>query len=236
VTLRNDAGGPALCVLEKVQWDDRVVTAAAVTALQKFRDLFSSEVLAPGQQIGVRNLCVLFTDLKKSTELYEMVGDASAFARVIRHFDYITEHVAKHRGSLVKTIGDAVMAVFPSPLTAVQACIEMQAGLDTFNREQNLDPPLVLKMGVHFGSAIAVNANGVLDYFGRTVNFAARVQAESEGGDVVLSAAVSGAEGVSEWLAEQPLDVTEYTVRLKGFEDAVKLRRVLPKAAVRRSA
>ena len=79
----------------------------------------------------------------------------------------------------MKTIGDAVMAVFPRPEAAVQAALEMQQKIGAFNRAHHIEPPLVIKLGVHQGPMIAINANNRLDYFGRTVNIAARVQGEA---------------------------------------------------------
>jgi len=226
VIVRNTGKTPCLAVIEKTRWDDRAVTAALVSMMQKFRDLFSSEVLAPGQQIGIRNLCVLFIDLKRSTELYEQVGDASAFSRVNRLFDFVREHVTAKRGGIVKTIGDAVMAVFPAPLAALDAACQMQLKLASFNRERNFEPPFVLKMGINVGPAIAVNANGVLDYFGRTVNLAARIQSESRGGDVVLGETVFESAEVRAFLASQGIGAAPYKARLKGFEEEIRLIRL----------
>jgi len=64
-----------LFILERTQWSDEAATAAEVTALQMFRDLFATEALRPGEQISVGTLTVLFTDLKDSTRLYREIGD-----------------------------------------------------------------------------------------------------------------------------------------------------------------
>ncbi len=58
----------AAVMLERMAWTDQATTAAEVTALQMFRDLFSSEALRPGEQISVGTLTVLFTDLRDSTQ------------------------------------------------------------------------------------------------------------------------------------------------------------------------
>ena len=98
-------------VLERMAWSDQAATAAEVTALQIFRDLFSNEALRPGEQISVGTLTVLFTDLRGSTQLYREIGDAPAFGAVMSHFDVLREAISQEDGALVKTIGDAVMAV-----------------------------------------------------------------------------------------------------------------------------
>ncbi|MFN2431854.1 MAG: DUF5939 domain-containing protein [Gemmatimonadota bacterium] len=186
LSLANATPQPVVALLERDEWDPLAATAAQVTALQEFRDLFSSEVLAPGQEVGVRSLAILFSDLQGSTAIYEGVGDAPAYGRVHRHFEFMRARVAANRGAVVKTIGDSVMAAFSSVRDALTAALEMQRDVGRWCREQDIDPPLVLKLGVHEGPVIAVNANGRLDYFGRTVNAAARLGRESVGGDVVL--------------------------------------------------
>jgi adenylate cyclase len=77
-TLRFENGTDAkqLFVLERMAWSDQASTAAEVTALQVFRDLFSSELHRPGERVSVGSLTVLFTDLKDSTRFYQEVGDA----------------------------------------------------------------------------------------------------------------------------------------------------------------
>ena len=62
-------------------WNDRATTAAEVTALQRFRDLFAGEALRPGEKVSVGTLTVLFTDLRGSTTMYNEMGDAPALAR-----------------------------------------------------------------------------------------------------------------------------------------------------------
>ncbi|MBV9469294.1 MAG: adenylate/guanylate cyclase domain-containing protein, partial [Abitibacteriaceae bacterium] len=112
--------------LEKIDWDQSAVTAAKVTTMQEFRDLFSSEVLAPGQSVSIEHLTLFFSDLRDSTVLYEIAGDAPAYRRVRDHFDFLFERIQANAGSIVKTIGDAVMAVFYSPEDALRAAFEIQ--------------------------------------------------------------------------------------------------------------
>ena len=73
----NATDSEQLFILERMAWSDQAATAAEVTALQVFRDLFAHEALRPGDQISVGSLTVLFTDLRNSTQLYREVGDAT---------------------------------------------------------------------------------------------------------------------------------------------------------------
>ncbi len=223
--LHNRTSRVLVAVLERLEWDPYAATALQVTTMQEFRDLFAAEVLAPGQEIGVQSLAILFSDLKDSTAFYECLGDARAYGWVQRHFTFVIDCITLHQGALVKTIGDAVMAVFPRPEAAVQAALEIQAKIGAFNREQHIDPPLVIKIGVHHGPVIAINANNRLDYFGRTVNIAARVQGESVGGDVVLTADLLRLMAVQQVLKDFPTP-RPFTAVLKGITGSVTLYRL----------
>src|SRR5262249_18283931 len=136
--------------------------------------------------ISVGAVALMFTDLKASTSLYEEIGEAPAYGLVRRHFDLLGETIAKCDGTLVKTIGDAVMAVFFDSAKAVDAAFEMHRAIIDDNAARGI-PALTLKIGIHHGPCIAVNFNDILDYFGTAVNVAARIQKESQGGDIVVT-------------------------------------------------
>lgn len=207
-----------LFILERTAWSDDATTAAEVTALQVFRDLFASEALRPGEQISVGTLTVLFTDLKDSTRMYREIGDATAFGRVMNHFDVLKQAIAGEEGALVKTIGDAVMAVFRHPAAALRAMLHAQQRLASPPDGMR---PLTLKAGLHTGPCIAVTLNDRLDYFGSTVNLAARLEAQSTGDDVIVSAAVYDDPGVRELLGDprNGFVATRFAIPLKGFDN-----------------
>jgi class 3 adenylate cyclase len=152
-----------------------------------FRDLFAAEVVAPGEQITVGEQSLLFTDLRGSTAMYHGLGDARAYAQVRNHFGVLSDAIRKNHGGIVKTIGDAVMAVFSNPGDAFAAAEAMFAGIVEANRKSPERQQLVLKAGLHVGPCLAVNANDRLDYFGTTVNLAARLADYSRGGELAIS-------------------------------------------------
>ena len=227
--LENKTKTEQLFILERVAWSDRSATAAEVTALQVFRDLFSHEALRPGEQISVGSLTVLFTDLRGSTELYREIGDAPAFGRVMSHFDVLRSAIAEEEGALVKTIGDAVMAVFRRPAAALRTVLKVQRALACPPHGVR---PLLLKVGIHTGPCIAVTLNERLDYFGGTVNVASRLESLSTGADVVLSTAVRADPEVAEMLADakNSLAADRFELPLRGFdEERFELWRVTTK-------
>jgi class 3 adenylate cyclase len=184
-------------------------------------------VLRPGDEVGIGNVALMFTDLKGSTALYEAIGSAAAYRLVRDHFALLAAVVRAHDGSVVKTIGDAVMAAFADPRDAVAAALAVQERVAEFNR-RNDGQAITIKLGVHAGPCIAVTLNDRLDYFGSTVNMAARLQSESIGGDIVLSTAVLADPRVRELLrGHTPI---EQSAVLKGFGERVAFYRLTPAA------
>jgi adenylate cyclase len=214
--INNLTNAEQLLILERMAWSDQATTAAEVTALQMFRDLFSAEALRPGEQISVGTLTVLFTDLRNSTRLYREIGDATAFGRVMNHFDVLRKVIAENDGAVVKTIGDAIMAVFRSPAAGLRAMLEAQHILA---HPVDNGMPLELKAGLHTGPCIAVTLNDRLDYFGSTVNAAARLEGLSSGKDVIVSHVVFEDSEVQELLEHENLSAEVFDMSLKGFDD-----------------
>lgn len=190
---------------------------------QTFRDLFRSEVIRGSEGLGVKNLALLFTDLKGSTALYDRIGDLNAFALVQQHFDRLQEVTVRHNGAIIKTIGDAVMAAFLKPQDAVQAALDMRGEIAAFNARQP-DKALILKIGVHAGAAIAVTLNERLDYFGQTVNIAARVQSLAGADEIVVSQDVYDAAGVGDGLAAFAIE--PQMAQLRGVQQEMRVFRV----------
>jgi class 3 adenylate cyclase len=190
---------------------------------QTFRQLFRTELIAGAEGIGIRDVTILFTDLKGSTRMYERVGDLKAFTRVRQHFDRLGAVIQQHGGAVVKTIGDAIMAAFSSPSDAVRAAVAMREAIDRFNRESE-GHDIVLKIGLHRGASIAVTLNDSLDYFGQTVNIAARVQGLADADEIYLTDEVRRSQGVDAALVG--VEVVAKDARLRGIENEVRVYRV----------
>ena len=198
------------------------LTGKRVLTSQTFRDLFRAETIG-ASGLRIKNLAILFTDLTGSTQLYERVGDLRALELVREHFDKLTEVVRVHRGGVVKTIGDAVMAAFVDPAQAVAAALSMNEALRTV--ESGSDP-LSIKAGIHLGACIAIESNHQIDYFGTAVNVAARIQGVAKGGEIVVSDAVWRAPGVQEEVERNGLKESLDHVQLRGIAMPVPIRRL----------
>jgi class 3 adenylate cyclase len=165
------------------------LTAKRLLTNQTFHDIYRTDTLDVDQRLKITSLTFLFTDLKGSTELYDRVGDLAAFDLVRAHFRLLQEIVALEGGAVVKTIGDAVMASFPTPDRAVAAALRMREAMRGL-AEGGARGDLLLKIGIHEGPCLAVTLNERQDYFGQTVNIAARVQGLASSRSIFATGAV----------------------------------------------
>lgn len=202
---------------------DPYLTGKHLLTSQTFRSLFRSEVVGGAQGLAIRDIALLFTDIKGSTALYQRIGDLNAFQLVQQHFDWLREATVRHGGAVVKTIGDAVMAAYPDAARAVGAALAMRQAVERFNREQP-ERPVSLKIGIHHGAAIAVTLNDALDYFGQTVNIASRVQELADGAEIWITEEVWRYPGVQAALAPYP--VQPRTASLAGIERPMTVLRI----------
>src|SRR5574341_16904 len=201
---------------------DPFLSGKRLITTQTFRTLFRSETISSTESIGVKDITFLFTDLKGSTALYDQIGDPKAYYLVRQHFDTLGNVINRYEGATIKTIGDAVMATFMTPLDAVRAALEMLHDIESFNR--NISDKLVLKIGIHTGHSIVVTLNDRLDYFGQTVNIAARVQGLADAGEIYISEEVYTFPGVREELARY--DIASQQVAMKGVSERLPVYKI----------
>ena len=199
------------------------LTAKRLLTNQVFRDLYGTNTIDAEQRLKITSLTFLFTDLKGSTELYERVGDIVAFDLVRAHFQLLNEIVAAQAGAVVKTIGDAVMATFPTPDRAVAAALHMREAMNRLGdgRNGHANEDLLLKIGIHEGPCLAVVLNDRQDYFGQTVNIASRVQALADSRSILATGPVVAYPQTSSLLKTRGLDPVAQSRALRGITDEV---------------
>jgi len=225
IVLHNKSPVQRTIVIEDRSWLDEVLTAERVTTMQAFRDLFSDQVLRPGDEVTIRNISFVFTDLVDSTKLFANIGDAAAYQLVREHYAILGGVVRKHDGTIVKTRGDGVHAAFLTPDAALLASIEMQQSIGRFNDENSSDP-ITIRIGINSGSSISVNLNDRLDYYGKTVNLAARLEGEGGAGDITMSRDFVEDPAVAAIL--QGYDQREREARFKGLNEPLAICQITP--------
>jgi adenylate cyclase len=134
-----------------------------------------------------QKLAVLFADVCGSTALYENLGDDLARQLIMRCLDTISTKITIYQGTLIKTIGDEIMCIFPDAEAAFHAACAMQAAVE--NDRPLDDTPLRIRIGFNYGEVIKESN----DVFGNTVNVASRVAAITRAGQIMATQAVFSA-------------------------------------------
>lgn len=136
----------------------------------------------------VRNLCVLFADISGSTALYERLGDAHALSVIEQCIRLMDDATRRHHGRTVETIGDEILATFPSVDNGVEAAVDMMARIAF--QPAVAGKRLALRIGCHFGPVLLRQSHvpgGPLGVSGDTVNTAARIVALAKPQQILTS-------------------------------------------------
>lgn len=203
----NRSSLPTTVLVERMGATANLVRGTDLITLREFHDLFGTEAPAAGIDLQVGTLCVVFTDVVGSMALYERLGDSAAYALVQDHFRAAHDVVARHEGSLIKTLGDGMMLCFAKPDQALAAALELATQVGE----------LAIRVGVHQGPCYIIRANDRLDLFGTTINVAARLCRLAAGGQVVASAGFLAHESVQQLLGRERVQVQRLQSQLKGF-------------------
>jgi class 3 adenylate cyclase len=196
------------------------LTAKRMLTNQTFRDVYKADNLNIDQRLKITSLTFLFTDLKGSTALYERVGDLAAFDLVRAHFHALLEIISSEKGAVVKTIGDAVMATFIRPEHALAASLRMRSAMAALNAQRGTED-LIVKIGIHEGPCLAVMLNERQDYFGQTVNIAARVQSLSTSQEIHITGPVIDSPAVAAILDKEAIRPIQKQAALRGIADKI---------------
>lgn len=216
--IRNRAKVPAQVIYETLPWGEDILTPGEIFRLQEFRDLFSEEHLATRLQLEVGEQTIVFTDLVGSTRFYEDAGDAQAFRQLRDYFLLIYDEVRRAGGAVVKTIGDGAMLVFPDPLRAISAATNLVSRFAAGSHQ--------LRITLHHGPCLAVNFNTGIDYFGRTVNLAAKLQSDCRGQQILATSPVVRFPGVRDSITAASLNVQEEMFEHPAFAQKIPVFRI----------
>jgi class 3 adenylate cyclase len=161
---------------------------------------------------------IMFSDIEGSTALNASLGDARWVRVLAAHDELVETYVEKYRGLIVKTQGDGHMVVFTTPELALSAALDIQRAFGAkWNHSRELRrTPIRVRIGLHTGTAIERDG----DYLGQNVALAARVAAQADGGETLVTGEI--AEACAEAFVFAPAALVE----LKGFEGEQQLWRV----------
>ena len=164
-------------------------------------------------------VAVLFADVVGSTRLYEVLGDLKARDMVVRCVDLMRAATTRNRGTVIKTIGDEILSIFPTASDAVNAAAEMQHDISTHPELAVQGQHVAIRIGCHFGPVVLEKR----DIFGAAVHTANRMTSQAKSGQIILTAAA--VERLTpEWRGvTRQIDVTP----VKGRSEEMELFEVL---------
>lgn len=195
-----------------------------------FWELFRHQVLSERERLLITSVTILFTDISGSTYMYEQLGDPLAYNIVRDHFELLFAAIQAQHGTVIKTIGDAVMASFTRSDQAMRAACAVLNALEAYNRARPPAEQIHLKLGLHRGPAILVTMNNQLDYFGSTVNKATRLAEVAHRDEITYSQALHEDEPVQRVLHDAAFAPPRWEpINLKGIEGAQRIYRVAPR-------
>ncbi len=168
----------------------------------------------------------MFASLKDWSSTYDDFGRRNSYASIRAYQDYVRRIVSNHGGLVVKTEGEGMMMSFKSAAEALRAGAEIQREIGALRRAAPLGSRMEIQIGVSYGRAIQEDSLDGIDYFGNTVNAAARLMKRSRGGDIVVSRRLALEPQAAEILERASSEET--VMDLKGFGAPVKTFRIEP--------
>jgi len=188
-----------------------------------------------------REMTVLFADIRNFTSFAEQHTPEQVVDILNEYFEVMVERLFAHQGTLDKFLGDGLLALFGAPLVqvdhpqrAVQAALEMQDAVVALNhrRQQQAQPTLAIGIGINTGEVIVGNIGSEerMEYtvVGDMVNVAQRLQAQAQGGDILI--------GTTTLAHVQPLVTVHETMeaQVKGRRQPVRAHRIGPREGISR--
>jgi serine/threonine protein kinase/class 3 adenylate cyclase len=212
VALANDSDQELLVRVERTASREDALTAARASALALFRELFPQEVLSSGLLVSVGSMTLLVTDLDQVAQLFAEQGEARTVGLLHHHFRLLEEQIRRERGTIVKTLGEGLLAAFPEAVAAVRVGLDLPAVLESSAATRTLR----LRVGVHRGPVMMATVNDRLDYLGTTVRHAMQLPQFARGGELILTQAVAADPQVAALVRRRALEGEILPVNLPG--------------------
>jgi class 3 adenylate cyclase len=159
-------------------------------------------------------LLIMLTDLKNSTVYYDRLGDVAAKSLIFKHNNILFPIIETNRGSIIKTTGDGILAIFENADDGVNAAIVIQKNLAEYNRDREAETTITVRIGLHYGKTIIFED----DVYGDSINAASRIEALADGEEVMISESVVQVANLSK---EQLVNIG--MVHLKGKLEPVNV-------------
>ncbi len=199
ICLCNDSASDQQVRIERTAARHDALSAAKASTIALFRELFPGEVLSSDQMISIAHITLMRVKFHHTQQLYESLGDGPAFSRIRKELQHFIDCVKANSGTVVKTIGEGVLASFHEVAPAVRAATE----LIQHATEQNLS----ISIAVHQGAAMVATIDQRLDYFGRTLQTLEALVDAAEPLSIALSPEVTDTAEVQSLIRELQWDI-----------------------------
>jgi Family of unknown function (DUF5939) len=201
----NGTNREQLVIMERTAWSDQVVTAAELSTLPLFRELFGSQAVTPGEEVSVGSLTAV---------VFGMGGSAAGSGEANPLAQSIKEAIDYEQGTLVRFDGDDAIAVFARPLSAMRAAVNLHVDLSPSGANEQI------RIGLHHGPCIATLVDNKINYLGSTISLAQRITKNTPRGCIVLTSNVSSDAHAAKYINNigDHLLVQPFLGVLKGFD------------------
>lgn len=226
VRLCNRTKEPLTVCFEDDSWKNEVLMGTQVINSQLFRNRFPAEVLPINDPLPTGKIALIIADIAASTSLFINKGDNRSYFLVREFYDFLQNIIRQYDGTLIKCMGDMIVAAFVDPVNAANASLVMRKEFETFNATLAEDERLTIRLAAHYGPCFAVNFNNLLDYFGKTVNIAWSIKQESQGNDVVYSKTLWRIPQVRQLLELPTHNLEPFKAWIRGIDKEVQLYRI----------
>lgn len=191
----------------------------AARSLVSSRSYREYNVLAHGgsdRAFPVNDLTILFAEMEPNFELYEREGDQKAYTLIQEMLSALEDLVTLTNGVVVKTLGTLIMAIFHNPEEGALACEKIMDKIHRHNARNPAEKHLLIKAAMHYGDVLAVKAEKVVDYFGKVITTAIRLQAQAEGMELLATPELRKALGDKYVLQENGWEVKEDSCEIQA--------------------
>ncbi len=222
LVLHNTGETELLIRVERTAPRSDALTAARVSAMLLFRELFPGEVLAPGRLATISSVTLLFTSLDPAAAdaVYHELGDARAFGMIHEHLRRVGDAIRAGGGAVIKTVGEGVLASFSHVTAAVETALALPGRLSPGDPS----PLSGMRLSVHKGPALAATVNDQLDYFGTTARDAVAILSQARNDELVLTEPVAADPAVAALLHDRGIEPEIVPTSLGGHRHLIRVR------------
>lgn len=186
-----------------------ILTAKTLLSSRSYKEYNVLSQSGGDKAFPVTDLTILFAEMEPNFQLYESAGDQKAFHLIQEMLSALQDLVTLTNGVVVKTLGTLIMAIFHKPDEGLLACEKIMDRILSHNKKHTPEKHLLIKAAMHYGDALAIKVENTLDYFGKVITTAIRLQSQAAGMELVATPELVQAVADSYRLEENGWEVSD---------------------------